>query len=79
MAYEAERLLRKFILSFLEHNRFANRIAGEMQLRTGTDFYEWVDHFTLDTEHAGDLALSDWFAKRLKLPLTPKFITTQER
>jgi hypothetical protein len=25
LAYEAERLLRKFILSFLEHNRFALR------------------------------------------------------
>jgi hypothetical protein len=55
LAYEAEKLLRRFILSFLERNRFASRLAGEMQHRTGTDFYEWVDHFTLDAKHAEEL------------------------
>jgi hypothetical protein len=55
LAYEAERLLRQFIRAFLEQNKVANRLAGEMQERTGTDFYEWVDHFTLDTEHAEEL------------------------
>jgi hypothetical protein len=55
LAYEAEGLLRRFILSFLEHHPFARRLAEEMQQRTGTDFYEWVDHFTVDTQHAGEL------------------------
>ena len=68
LAYEAERLLRKFILSFLEHNRFANRIAGEMQLRTGTDFYEWVDHFTLDTEHAEELGALGLVCETVEAP-----------
>jgi hypothetical protein len=30
-------------------------LADEMQQRTGTDFYEWVDHFTLDDQHAEEL------------------------
>ena len=55
LAYEAEGLLQRFVLSFLEHNQFANRLAGEMQQRTGTDFYEWVDHFTVDPQHAEEL------------------------
>ncbi|MBV8143123.1 MAG: hypothetical protein JOZ60_13880, partial [Verrucomicrobia bacterium] len=52
LAYEAESLLRRFVLSFLEHNRFAGRLSAAMLHRSGTDFYEWVDHFTLDTAHA---------------------------
>jgi hypothetical protein len=55
LAYEAEKLLRRFIRLFLEQNEVATRLAGEMQQRTGTDFYEWVDHFTLNSEHAEEL------------------------
>jgi hypothetical protein len=55
LAYEAEGVLRRFILSFLEHNQFASRLAGEMRYRAATDFYEWVDHFTLNPEHAEEL------------------------
>src|ERR1700735_4443283 len=55
LAYEAEKMLRDFILSFLEQNEVATRLAGEMQQRTGTDFYEWVDHFTLSNKHAEEL------------------------
>jgi hypothetical protein len=55
LAYEAEKLLRRFIHSFLEHNKFASRLATLMQEQTGTDFYEWVDHFTLDPGHAVEL------------------------
>jgi hypothetical protein len=55
LAYEAETLLRRFIRSFLEHNEVANRLARDLRQRTGTDFYEWVDHFSLDTTHAEEL------------------------
>jgi len=55
LAYEAENLLRRFVRSFLEQNEVARRLAGEMQDRTGTDFYEWVDHFSLDAEQAEEL------------------------
>jgi hypothetical protein len=56
LAYEAEKLLRHFIRLFLEQNDAATRLAGEMQQRTGTDFYEWVDHFTLSTKRAEELS-----------------------
>jgi hypothetical protein len=55
LAYEAEKLLRRYVTSFLDHNELANRLAGEMGNRTGTDFYEWVDHFSLNIEHAEEL------------------------
>jgi hypothetical protein len=55
LAYEAENLLRQFIGSFLERNKVAARLADDMQHRTGTDFYEWVDHFSLNAEHAQEL------------------------
>ena len=55
LAYEAEELLRRFIRAFLDHNEVANRLAADMGDRTGTDFYEWVDHFSLDLEHADAL------------------------
>jgi hypothetical protein len=55
LAYEAEKLLRRYVTSFLDHNELANRLAGEMGIRTGTDFYEWVDHFSLNIEHAEEL------------------------
>jgi hypothetical protein len=55
LAYEAETLLRRFIHSFLDHNEVATRLARDLRQRTGTDFFEWVDHFSLDTEHAEEL------------------------
>jgi hypothetical protein len=55
LAYEAESLLRQFIHWFLEHNSVARRLATLMQEQTGTDFYEWVDHLTLDPEYGEEL------------------------
>jgi hypothetical protein len=55
LAYEAERLLRRFIDAFLERNSFARRLAERMRDETGTDFYEWVDHLVLTSEHAAEL------------------------
>jgi hypothetical protein len=68
LAYEAESLLRRFVLSFLEHNQFASRLAAEMQHRTGTDFYEWVDHFTLDAEHAEELRAVGLVSEKVEVP-----------
>jgi hypothetical protein len=47
LAYEAETVLRQFIVSFIERNRFAKELADRVRVETGTDFYEWVDHFTV--------------------------------
>jgi hypothetical protein len=55
LAYDAETVLRRFIVSFLERNRFAMELAGRMRADTGTDFYEWVDHFTVGPEAIDEL------------------------
>jgi hypothetical protein len=68
LAYEAEQLLRQFIHLFLEQNKAATRMAGEMQQRTGTDFYEWVDFFTLSTEHAEELRKVGLIREQVEAP-----------
>jgi hypothetical protein len=68
LAYEAETLLRQFTFSFLQRNRFANRLAERMRDQTGTDFYEWVDHFTLASEHAEALADAGLIRESVEAP-----------
>jgi hypothetical protein len=55
LAYQAESLVRDFISAFLLKNSAAQALAKEMSEKTGTDFLEWVDHFTLAPEHEGEL------------------------
>lgn len=55
LAYEAEQLAGRFIEAFLLRHGFARRLADRMRDETGTDFYEWVDHFTVSPEHAPEL------------------------
>ena len=55
LAYEAEQLLGRFIETFLQHHTFARRLSDRMRDETGTEFYEWVDHFTLSSDHADEL------------------------
>jgi hypothetical protein len=55
LAYQAESLIRDFISSFLGKNSASQSLAKEMSQKTGTDFLEWVDHFTLAPEHVGEL------------------------
>ncbi|MBV8099642.1 MAG: hypothetical protein JOZ31_10835 [Verrucomicrobia bacterium] len=55
LAYQAESLVRDFISAFLRKNSAAETLAKEMSAKTGTDFLEWVDHFTLAPEHEEEL------------------------
>ena len=55
LAYQAENLVRDFISAFLSKNSAAETLAKEMSEKTGTDFLEWVDHFTLAFEHETEL------------------------
>jgi hypothetical protein len=55
LAYDAETVLRRFVVSFLERNQFCNNLAKRMSAETGTDFYEWVDHFSLDLDAVDQL------------------------
>jgi len=47
LAYEAENLLRRRMDAFLNQNDFARALAERMRAETGTDFFEWIDHFVL--------------------------------
>src|SRR5436190_19421721 len=51
LAYEAEALLSRHITAFLGKNPTAARLAQRMHDETGTEFFEWVDHFVVSTGH----------------------------
>ncbi|MGA2177829.1 MAG: hypothetical protein ABSH38_22870 [Verrucomicrobiota bacterium] len=50
LAYEAESFLRQRLAAFFERNGFARLLAGRLRDATGTDFFEWIDHFVLAPE-----------------------------
>lgn len=51
LAYEAEALLSTHINAFLAQHSFAARLAGRMHAETGTEFFEWTDHFVVSQNH----------------------------
>jgi hypothetical protein len=51
LAYEAEALLSSHINAFLAKNTFAARLATRMHAETGTEFFEWTDHFVVSQNH----------------------------
>ena len=51
LAYEAEALLSTHINAFLAKNTFAARLAARMHAETGTEFFEWTDHFVVSHNH----------------------------
>jgi hypothetical protein len=55
VAYEAELLLRTHVEAFLARNSVARVLASRMLAETGTDFYEWVDHFSAGGEYVAEL------------------------
>src|SRR3954470_14241283 len=55
LCYEAEQLIGGYLEAFLLRHTFARRLAERMRDETGTEFFEWVDHFTLGREHVAAL------------------------
>jgi len=51
LAYEAEALLSAHINAFLAKNATAARLAQRMRDETGTEFFEWTDHFVVSANH----------------------------
>jgi hypothetical protein len=51
LAYEAEALLSAHINAFLARNGTAARLAQRMHDETGTEFFEWTDHFVVSQNH----------------------------
>ncbi|HKB57023.1 MAG TPA: hypothetical protein VKC51_05475 [Lacunisphaera sp.] len=51
LAYEAEELLSTHINAFLAKNATAARLAQRTHDETGTEFFEWTDHFVVAQNH----------------------------
>jgi len=68
LAYDAEKLLRRRMESFLERNGFARLLAGRMRRETGTDFFEWIDHLVLDPSEEKPLRESGLEEDRVETP-----------
>src|SRR5262249_17856897 len=51
LAYEGEALLSQHINAFLACNATAAALAQRMHDETGTEFFEWTDHFVVSQNH----------------------------
>jgi hypothetical protein len=56
LAAEAERLLRRILDQFFAESSFARLLSERTLNETATDFFEWIDHFSLGFEHEDSLA-----------------------
>ncbi len=68
LAYQTEALLRRFVNAFLNQNPFANHLANQMRERTGTDFFEWVDNFSIDAEQVEELVAAGLVRESVEAP-----------
>jgi len=55
VALDAEAFLRERTKAFLDRNPAARYLAERMNHETGTDFFEWIDHFVLPPEDEASL------------------------
>ncbi|MBV9877457.1 MAG: hypothetical protein JO025_22200 [Verrucomicrobia bacterium] len=74
LAYQAESLVRDFISAFLRKNAAAATLAKRMSEKTGTDFLEWVDHFTLAFEHEEQLRDAGFIDEKVRAQVGQKVL-----
>jgi hypothetical protein len=55
LAKDAERLLRRWLASFLSRHSVARRLGERMLEETGTDLFEWLDHLVMSPADEEDL------------------------
>jgi hypothetical protein len=68
LAYEAEKLLRRRLKSFLQRNSFARQLARRLRLETGTDLFDWIDHLALDPADEQPLRETGFVEDRVESP-----------
>ena len=68
VACGAERAMRHYVEAFLARNTKARELATRMANDTGTDFFEWVDHLTLDVPAETDLARIEFVVDPVPAP-----------
>jgi hypothetical protein len=74
LAYQAESLVRDFISAFQTKNSAAKSLANDMSEKTGTDFLEWVDHFTLAPDHESELQDAGFINEPVQAPTGQKVL-----
>lgn len=68
LAYEAEALLARHIHAFLAKNTFAARLARRMSDETGTEFFEWTDHFVVSSGHEPEFRAAGFVPEAVEAP-----------
>ncbi len=68
LAYQAESLVRDFIAAFQTKNSAAKSLANDMSEKTGTDYLDWVDHFTLAPDHESELQDAGFIHEPVQAP-----------
>jgi hypothetical protein len=69
LAYEAEELLSRHINAFLERHAFARDLAQRMHDETGTEFFEWTDHFVVTQDHERDFRAAGFVTEASDAPV----------
>jgi hypothetical protein len=68
LAYEAEALLSTHINAFLARHGFAARLALRMRDETGTEFFEWTDHFVVSQNHEAAFRAAGFVTEATDVP-----------
>jgi hypothetical protein len=68
LCYEAERIVRDHLAQARARNSFIATLADRMADETGTDFFEWVDHLVLPSQHAASLRAAGFTGEKVEAP-----------
>ena len=68
LCYEAEHLIANYLNDFLSRNAWARELAGRMRDETGTEFFEWIDHMVVTSQHADALQAAGFVEEDVEAP-----------
>jgi hypothetical protein len=68
LCYEAERLINGYLEDFLSRSIWASELAARMHDETGTEFFEWVDHLIVTSQHADALHAAGFVEEKVEAP-----------
>ena len=68
----AEKFLQREVNNFLKHNKVARKLAKDMQAKTNTRFFDWIDHIAIPKKRITEEKLKKFGFTRLKCVSPPK-------
>ena len=68
LCYEAEHLIAGYLKEFLSRSAWAGELAARMRDETGTEFFEWVDHLVVTSQHADALHAAGFVEEEVEAP-----------